>query len=202
MVSHRYKFVFVHIIKTGGTSIEQSLKSRVPRRGRSKMLKKTHIFSRNYKKIVGKKKWNKYFTFSFVRNPWDKMVSSYFYAKQIKKNPYKDSFEQFIQKFNNCPVDRYEIYNDIPIKFNPVQLPWILDDNGQIMVDFVGRFEEMQKGFNIVCKRIGVKKRRLPRKNSTKHMHYSHYYNQETKNIVAKKFEKDIDFFSYRFESK
>jgi hypothetical protein len=94
------------------------------------------------------------------------------------------SFEQFI----NNPVGR-KLQN---------QLDWITI-NGEIEVDFIGRHEYLQEDFNVVCDYLSFEPITLPVYNKTDHEHYSTYYNEDTKAIVAELFAKDIEYFGYKF---
>ena len=130
-----------------------------------------------------------YFKFSFMRNPWERRISQYKYAKKMVKQPRGDwaieislmSFYEFIKERNDS------------------QLNWVSDKKNNVAVDFLGAGKNLQKEFNIVCDKIGIPKQELPRRNATKHKHYTEYYDEETKQIVANKCAKDIEYFGYKF---
>ena len=138
----------------------------------------------------------KYFKFAFVRNPWDRCVSLYFYLFKNEKEP-KMSFDFFLRLFGSGhPVFSSHFCEkgvwDVHYK---TQYSYI---EGASM-DFIGRFENLQEDFNITCDRIGIPRQRLPQKNKSKHKHYTEYYNDETRQIVAEKYAKDIETFGYEY---
>lgn len=79
------------------------------------------------------------------------------------------------------------------------QLEFLTNKDRKMNIDFIGRFENLQKDFNQICKTINIPFIELPKLNSTSHDHYSKY-NEETKKIVAEIFQKDIDYFGYKYE--
>jgi len=213
MISHSKRFIFVRIQKTAGGSIKSAL---------SGQCRFKNPFHQHILDMLEEAKPNKnYFKFCFVRNPWDRTVSRYFYNR---KNSYKaenkerlkryrnSTFEEFVlnknDKFarhgyirNSCKISCKHLIKMMAKQFPyDNQLDWITDENGKILVDFIGQFETLRRDFKMVCRRIGIRDALLPHKNKTNHKHYTKYYNDETRRIIAEKFHKDIEYFGYKFE--
>lgn len=180
------EFVFIHINKTGGTSVERAL--HIPFEHKTALEKIDEM---------GRENWDKAFTFTVVRNPWDKVVSHYHY--RVKTNQTK--LQENIIEFKNWVTLTYEkmdeYYYDNPRMFMP-QSDWISDENNNILVDKICRFENLETDFGIVCNRIGISAK-LPHAKASDRRKYNDYYDDRTAEIVANWFRKDIENFGYEF---
>jgi len=190
MINHDKKIIFVHIPKTGGASIE-SLFCASPLYGKEK-----HLMSHEY----DPKYLKSYFKFAFARNPWDRILSYYFF--RLKKNyemfGHGDSFSNWIKFLGNCRDNDYK-NNFFQFYLSIQNQSEFIFRNDYLMVDYVGKFENLQQDFNAICDKAKMSRRRLPHKNKSNHKHYTEYYDDETRQIVAKKYAKDIEYFGYEF---
>jgi hypothetical protein len=179
--------VFIHINKTGGTSNERALQLRSER-----------ICARDKLARMGARRWQRAFKFAFVRNPWDKVVSHYHYRVSTGRSGLQDEHFPFAGWVRLAYRDRDPRYCDVPLMFAP-QLEWIVDARGQIMVDFVGRFERLHEDFAAVCRRIGAHAA-LPHVKPTAHGDYRDFYDAGSRAIIARAFAPDLEQFGYRFQ--
>jgi len=135
------------------------------------------------------------FKFCFVRNPWDRLVSLFFYRELHKKY---ESFQQFCLALKDHEIEPIGLYNSkLNSQFND-QVSWIIGQNGRLLVDFIGRYERIEEDFRKICRIIGIRKR-FPHRNSTKHANYREYYDAATIEIVRQRYRRDIEFFGYDF---
>ena len=195
MINHKHKFIFIHIPKCCGSSIEKSLlddsctfrSNAYPHNFRLRYPLNHCTLSDIENSKVLYPNFDKFYSFTFVRNPFDRLVSEYFYLKNKLKLS-DDIKKELISLANN---------NKNGVKGNHCmhQHKFINDK-----INFIGKFENLQEDFNIVCDKIGISRRQLPHKNATKHRHYTEYYDDETRHIVAESYAKDIEYFGYKFE--
>jgi len=201
IVSHKKKFVFIHIPRTGGTSIRKCIghfneipiwlhKSKLGKQTDQRLEK--HVKAHTLFSVIGS--YNDYFKFGFVRNPWDWMLSIYLLIKKDKADPRNKmanqvNFKEFVKIF-------YE-YDPKVYPARDGQYSYLYSSNRQL-VDFIGRFERLKQDFEKVCSKIGITAN-LPRINSTTHDHYRNYYDRYSRLLVAEMFSKDIEVFRYKF---
>lgn len=181
MINHEYKCIFVEVPKTGSTSIRSII-------GRPA---KHHLTIVEIENQVTKQQFDEYFKFAFVRNPWDRALSLYEYILKTPKHYYHEQCLQFVN-FSAYLRER----PPLPQQYD------FLSKHGKNQLNFIGRFENLQQDFNTVCDKIGIPKQKLRHQNKSKHKHYTEYYDDEAREIVAEKYAKDIEYFGYEFEER
>jgi len=232
MISHQNKCVFVHIPKVAGTSMISLLRdtsSPVATNEGAMPFKPDfnkfdppapHIRVRDHIKYghVTESEFQSYFKFTFVRNPWDRIVSEYKY----RRHPSKYDFKTFL--FNHFPTPSWtdQYCHVIP------QYDFFYDKDGNCLLDFVGKFENLQNDFYEVCRHLRLPALKLPHKNKSLSFFrrdnslynilktikdaasinqrrntfskYTEYYDNETIEWVAQVYKQDILAFNYKFE--
>lgn len=144
-----------------------------------------------YEKV--KNETNK-FCFSFVRNPWDRTVSTFFYRKLDKKIKDPDTFKEFVRSFCEDPTPYYSSGSLI----RP-QCYWLLDDKNKVYADFIGKYESIIEDFDKLCDVLKIEKGKLPLRNTSHHNDYTEYYDEETKKLVGEFYKQDIEIFGYEY---
>lgn len=200
------RYLFIHIPKNAGTSIAKSLN----------LEHSSHATIIQAKEQLGWWKYRNYFKFAFVRNPWDRFLSLYNYARLEESlhhssinpdaAPYGKHLDYDLLKhasLQECAqylLDGKLRHDETWLHWLP-QSYWLLSKKGKIGVDFVGRYEHLDNDFSIISKRLG-KKIELSKVNSSKaflSQSYRDYYDRKTASIVADFYKQDIELFKYQF---
>ncbi len=216
LISYKYRFIFVHIAKTGGTSIRSALTPLLlkdPYRWLQYVFNRisdvTHHklgvkFPRHAKiiaayEILPKDVFDSMFKFAFVRNPWDLQVSSFYHVKRERPHlvEHIKSFEDFL-KFK---LEDNRPYHYILDASKEPQWYSLTDMKGNLLVDYIGRYERLSEDFEKILNKIGVKKVKLPHKRRAKDRDrdYRKYYTDRGAELVEKYFKIDIEKFGYKF---
>ena len=182
-------FIYIHINKTAGTSVAKAIG--LPR--------KNHMTAVQLIDQVGEAKWDRSYKFTFVRNPWDKVVSHYNYRVKTNQTNLGDGHLSFAD-WVKCTYgpNKDETYYNNPIMFQP-QAEWLRNAQGQIDVNFIGKFESLSEDFSTIAQQIGLKNTSLPHLNKTLSTDYRDYYDEETTQIIREWFEEDLTLFDYTF---
>ena len=196
----------MHIFKTAGTSITDSLARFCYRPDSTRPSNWMAFFSTNWTKIhrkpikkhatateirdsLDREIFNSVFKFTFVRNPWDWQVSLYHY---ILENPENHGYEETMKMgtFRNFVFSRE--------KLSFTQTSCLVDESGNLLVDFVGKFENLDQDFHSICRKVGISAC-LPHINKSKRTDYQDYYDAETRDLTAWLYAEDIERFGYTF---
>ena len=235
--------VFIHIPKTAGRTISTALRCVCEESNNYLDLKHRHrpaIYIKNniFRDDV---KWDKSYKITFIRNPWQRAVSLWkytynrkFYRKtniietKINQNMI-DDFKYWLltdsnQKINNKTVSKFNKRfwgkypkTDILNHVNPLSaLSWISDLNGNILVDFIGRFEHIDGDFSKINKKFNTncevrKSSQIENKFNIYNQgylemgfgtNYQDFYDDESYDYIADVCKWEIEKFNYKFEQK
>jgi hypothetical protein len=183
LISDQLKCIFVEVPKTGSSSIRAIIGEP----------SKPHLNISQLESLLDPLKFKTYFKFGFVRNPWDRAVSLY-ERKEGMQLRNQMSFEEFIDwmKFASSTC-----IHPVPHRY---QLDWFVDGSGNVLVDFIGRFERLDSDWGFVRTRLGINAD-LPKinVNTDRQRDYTKYYTARTKKIVRDRFAVDIEYFGYEF---
>lgn len=210
MISHKHKCTFIHIPKAAGTSVERFLRDTDPDIP-TKVLRKRG-FSRFLNDHLD------YYVFSFVRNPYDRLISAWKWG-QLKFEKEGDlpfynkdravSFEEYVLLTTNLDYRKdhknlwseYDEYHTLPqFEFFP-QLNgghYFTDKiNADFTCDFTGRFENLNEDFKKVCEDLNMLEYQLPHTYNSKTFKVNSSWTDELKDKVYNYYKKDFDLFGY-----
>ncbi|HUZ50394.1 MAG TPA: sulfotransferase family 2 domain-containing protein [Candidatus Dormibacteraeota bacterium] len=218
---------FVHIPKTAGTSILQALDATkdtiefgafglwdalmlhpereaivvdIRRSFRIATLREfpqQHLPAAALRRFLGEERWEKLFSFTFVRNPWDVVVSTYFFQQQYQREGIHREMDPDLAEIV-ARSQRFSDFVELYVVARADMTAMIVDERDRDIMSYVGRYESIDSDFTEICRRIGVTAQ-LPHDNASLHAGYRHYYNKRTRAIVARHFARDIDRFGYQF---
>jgi hypothetical protein len=206
IISHTHRFIFVPVPKTGTHAVRQALREHLgpddieqvglfvskqfpyPELAR---LRHGHLSLRDVRPYVGAEVVDGYFSFAFVRNPFDRFVS---YCSFMTRE--SGAFDR--DPRGTMRRIAFELRPMQHIHFQP-QYTLLTDEHGRLSVDYVGRVEQLQHGYDEVCSRIGIPSRPLDRVNASRRGDYRGYYDPQLIDSVAALYRRDLELFDYTF---
>lgn len=192
------KCIFIHVPKAAGSSVSHALFGKAVGH---RPIRRHVAYSPDLIK--------EFYKFTFVRNPWDRLHSGYHYFYRcVGMNAHRDhrwanqflsqlnTFEKFIHELENPKfvniIKKYDHFRD--------QRDWLYDPkSGKNLIDFVGRFENLDNDFKTICNYLGIE-RRLPHERKGNGGDFRKYYTKKMISIAASVYENDIREFSYKFD--
>jgi len=204
LISRERRFIFVHIPKTGGSSLKSVLGGDW----------QNHKDLKRYRKELEPSEFDSFFKFAIIRNPWERLVSEYAFQTRLsgsrssklhardQQNRARD-FDSWVRAVFEEPFAYPAAKWGGSVskglhRWSP-QVDWVRLD-GEIGVDFIARLESIDTDSAEILRRIGLPPETLPRKKQTLRRHYSSFYTDETREFVAEQYAEDISTFGYSFE--
>ncbi len=181
-INHEYRHIHVHVPKTGGTSM-----LRQPFVGGQ-----AHMAAKNFRRRHPVEFVN-YFKWGFVRNPFDRAWAIYNAAIQHRPSFPKVeclAWNEYVPTLEN---GKYGLVRPHTLTMTH----FLCDNDGNCLVDFVGRYENLAADWTEVCTRIGVEPTQLGHLNATKKAHWREVYTPELAAIVARVYADDFANFDY-----
>lgn len=188
---YQSKTIFVHIPKTAGISVVRALYGEVKGGGHRKISFFQYMFG---------KEFSKYFTFCFVRNPYDRLYSAYQFLIKGGLNPHdKNAYEKYLMTFSDFEDFvlhglNQKLCQEV-VHFVP-QTQFICDKKGKIIVDFVGKFENLQIDINTIAAKMN-KKVKLQHLNSSIKKDMKEIYTVAMRQKVRELYQKDFELLGY-----
>lgn len=213
IISHKHKFVFVHVPKTGGTSISAAFRPWLGRRDYYEILDAPkHFTARELRRAFfgSDLEWGSYLSFAVMRNPWERIHSDYCFSKWMAEATLgrcEPELEQWVQKMRRVSKYSFErfVHEEHLGRTEGTYQRYCQDGHGRDMVTFVGRFERLQQDWERVCALLRLPCRGLPRENRTissaggPRQDYRYSYTAQLRDLVAERFRDDIERFGYVF---
>jgi hypothetical protein len=189
----KYRCLFVHVPKAAGISVAQSLFG--CKAGGHRSLTR-------YRVALGSSFVDRSFKFTVVRNPWDRLVSAYFFLKNGGMTPRDaywsqrylagfDCFDDFVTGWLT-PARAQRQQHLVP------QCRYLAGRDGRIGVDCVGRFENLAEDFGRIARRLGISAG-LAELNRSRHDDYRDYYSERSRRIVGEVYGEDVRALGYEF---
>lgn len=195
IISHKYKFIYIKAWKVAGTTVQKALEKICGSDDITAMeetlidgkLYDQHSTPKEIRAIVGEDIWNSYRKIVIIRNPWDALVSLYFFGHVRQKIPAPCFFNKFVW----WNLEGYM----------PLNKQYMLMDGKRWADDYI-RFENLESDCEDLFKKLGEKCPKLGREVSGHRpdIHYSLMYDRKTVDFVSKRYAEEIAEFGYKFE--
>lgn len=150
-----------------------------------------HITAREIRPHLDSEIWDEYFKFAIVRNPFDRFVSVCYFL-----NRDNDAFSRNALPWMKNALSRPRFRERVLVR---PQMEQLSDTDGDLAVDYIGRYESLQASLDEVMSRLGLPPAELEQKNSSEHASYQDCYDAELKAMVGEMYAQDIEGFDYSF---
>jgi hypothetical protein len=206
IISHRHRFIFFAVPKTATHTIREALRTHLATDDWEQQqlfaqqalpipeiakIGHGHISARRIRPYLDDEAWNSYFKFGFVRNPFDRFVSTCFFLHRNNPQFGENPILHMKQALKNRSFRQRVL-----VRPQALQLT---DAEGALLLDYVGRYETLQSSYDEICRQIGLPTVPLGHANPSKHSDCRDYYDDELQQAVAGFYADDLTLFNYRF---
>lgn len=208
IISHRHRFIFAAVPKTGTHAVRQALREQLGEGDLEQVklfgnkrfpwndlaaIPHGHLSLRQVRPYLGADAFRSYFKFAFVRNPFDRFVSYCAFMTRGDDSFGREPRQVMYHLLFRAPPEQH-------ILFQPQSSLLVDEDGTTLLTDRIGRVEDMQGSYDKICAQIGISSRLLDRVNESKHGDYRRYYDRALIDGVAARYARDLDLFGYTFE--
>lgn len=141
---------------------------------------------------------NSAFKFTFVRNPYDRAVSLFEYLKEVQRLPKAETFSDFCTRLQNNDVPDIGLYNSVGISQCNPQVKWLCDREGNIVADYVGKFENFEQDFQCVRKKLQITRPLEKLNTSQRRLTEEYFVSERLKEIIDQYYHDDFHYFGYQ----
>jgi hypothetical protein len=221
-VYHGIKTILIRVPKTASASMCSGLHYANSITGGSVITNLKHEGVVEVRGKTNKHYFEAYYKAAFVRNPWDWLVSYFSYNKGMLKQINRrrsdqrkvinevraeTSFEEYIMLVKDMNEKLTKHGPNIKQSLHPYQpqYKYLVDENEEIIVDFIGKYEDIENDWSNLTEKIKANnsilsfQMPLGKTNVSNHEHYKEYYTDELREIVGSIYKKDIELFDYKF---
>ena len=203
IISHKHRFIYFAIPKTGTHAIRRGLRPHLEENDWEQVelferkrfplahfesINHGHITAEEIKAHLTSAQWEGYFKFSFLRNPFERFVSTCFF-RFGRNSIFQNNPSAYMKLLFQTKKELSHLL------FAP-QVSFISDQSGNIVLDFMGDFARLQLSFNSISQRFGWSENTLKRVNTSKHGPSELYYDDELKSLVSDYYSSDIKLYS------
>lgn len=204
IISHKHRFIFAAIPKTGTHSVRRALRVHMGAEDEEQVrlfvekslpyeelaaMRHGHISLEQLRPHIGSDIFRGYFKFAFVRNPFDRFIS---YCSFMTRDI--GAFDQDPKRVMRLMLAQAPRH----VWFEP-QHVFVVDADGGMLADEIGRVEDMQESYDRICARIGIPSAALEKANASRRGDYRGYYDDQLVEAVAKLYARDLEIFGYQF---
>lgn len=204
IISHRHRFLFIAVPRVATRALRQALTMQLDAMDWQQQnlfasyrlpvpdlaaAEHGHLSVRDIRPRLPEELWNGYLKFAFVRDPFERFVDSYLSLEQTRDAPQAEvtarmkralGTERFRQRRLTLPQSRF-----------------LVDDEGRLATDFIGRFETLESSWEELCRRLGLEEVALARRRAPERRDWARYYDPELAEMVAEYYRDDLENFGY-----